>query len=92
MRCLRSKSILPPCSIFATDPDIEASALRALDLIDENRIVAVFHADDPVFLASSAGEMQRTMELVSKWSVCHGASLHVTPKKTIVSRVGESVG
>ena len=62
--------------------------MRALDIIDPDRTVALFHADDPVFLASSHGEIVRTMKIVSEWSRVHGATFHVSKQKTVVFRVG----
>ena len=47
---LRGKKPLPPASFLAANLDVEASALRALDLFDDTRVAALFHADDPVFL------------------------------------------
>ena len=70
------------------NPDLEASALRALDLLDDARIPALFHVDDPAFPASSAGELQRTLNLVATWCADHGAEFHVTQHKTVVFRTG----
>ena len=84
LECLISHSSLPTADMLARDSDLEASALRALDLADENRICALFHADDPLFPASSAGEMQRTMDLVYEWSMNHGATFNVTCNRTVV--------
>jgi len=79
---------LPSAAFLDAHADVEASALRALDLRDSGRICAVFHADDPVFLASSAGELQRVMNLVSVWMRLHGALLHVGAEKTVVFNLG----
>lgn len=69
--------------------DVEASARRTSGLIDPNRICALFHADDPVFLAFSAGEMQRSINVVYEWSTDHGATFHFTIHKTVVFKMGD---
>ena len=85
---LRNGQELLSSAFLAQHPNAEASALRALDLLDDNRIIALFHADDPVFLASSVGELQRVLNLVSGWMHDHGAVFHVSGEKTVVFGVG----
>ena len=53
-------------------------------------VPGLVHADDPVFLASSAGELQRTIDIVSAWCVEHGAEFHVNQVKTVAFRMGGS--
>ena len=86
-RALRDRSgppSLPSQELLETWPDLEASALRALDLEASTRLVAVLHADDPVFLASSRAALSGTLRDVSAWAAQHQASFHVGPTKTVV--------
>jgi len=66
------------------DSVLEASAMRALDLCARDRLAMVVHADDPWLVASSAGELQRTLRLVESWAASHKACFHVTSDKTVV--------
>ena len=74
---------LPRRSQLANDPNLEASALAALDRSCSRRLVALLHADDPVFVASSAGQLQTCMNLVASWSLNHGARFHLGAEKTV---------
>ena len=80
---LRNEAQLPSISLLDAWPALEASALRALDATAPVCIVAVLHADDPVFPESSQGALSNTMDSVSDWARQHGAELHVGPSKTV---------
>ena len=75
---------LPPTSLLRAWPDLEAAALRALDLSAPSRMAAVFHADDPVLLASSRGEAQFTVDLCAAWAFREKVAFHVGADKTVV--------
>ena len=85
---LRSGGSLPPSTLFDNWPDLEASAARALDLESETRLACMFHADDPIFFASSKGAMQHLLNVVSSWAREVGAAFHVGPKKSIAMVIG----
>jgi hypothetical protein len=88
---LRTGADLPPSELLSSWPDLEASAARALDLESDDRLACTFHADDPVFLASSFGAMQCLLDDVSAWASEVGASFHVGPKKTVAMVSGACV-
>ena len=67
---------------------LEASALRAMDLHAPARIAAVFHADDPVLPASSAGALQESINAMASWASRHNAALHLAPRKSVFMRSG----
>ena len=67
---------------------MQASAARALDLMDPNRLAILLHADDPVVFASSHGEMCRVLSIVAAWSWLHGAQFHVGQEKSVVYLLG----
>jgi len=85
---LRGAFPVPPASLLAAWPALEASASRALDILDPDRLCFLFHADDPVLFASSAGELQRTTTLISVWAARHNAEFHSTDCKSVVFRFG----
>ena len=64
---LKAGGALPSVDVLAKWPALEASAARALDIIASRRVVMLLHADDPVILASSKGELQRTLHFISGW-------------------------
>ena len=76
-------SALPPPSLLSAWSDLEASALRAIDLMSSPRVPVIFHADDPVIVASSKGAAEEVLDVMLKWSKRHNAKLHVSPKKTV---------
>ena len=79
---------LPSFNDLSASPDLEASALRALELADGKRAASLFHADDPIFLSSSRAEMQRMIEIMSAWANEKGAQFHGDNKaKTVCARV-----
>jgi len=80
---LRGGGNLPSSELLGANPDLEASALRAMDLEATVRVPCLFHADDPVFMASSRGALQATLDIVSSWAKEVGASFHVGRKKTV---------
>ena len=55
---IRGGGALPTPATLAAWPQLEASALAALDGLAPRRLVAILHADDPVLLASSWGNAQ----------------------------------
>lgn len=80
---LRSGTGLPTAEWMA-DVNNEASALGALDLLDPYRIPVLFQADDPVFLASSKGEMVRVMGVIGLWCKRYKTSLRCTSNKSVI--------
>ena len=84
---LANGNVLPNVSLLRIWPRLAASAARALDLCASDRIVILFHADDPVILASSAGELQRTLDAIASWADEHNARFHAGPEKTIIMTV-----
>ena len=87
---LRAQGQLPDSACLQMHPDLEASAARALDLQDPLRLPILLHADDPVFLASSWGELCRVVLMIERWAPTHRACFHVSEDKSIVSRLGGS--
>ena len=87
---IRSGGYLPSCALLQSWPNLEASASRALDLCCTRRIIMFMHADDPVFVASSQGELQRTLRAVESWAALHRAKLHVGSGKTVVMHASVS--
>ena len=79
---------LPSAAELAYHPDIEASAARALDLFDAHRSAVRFHADDPVFLASSYGAAQEVLRVVADWASVHKAAFHIAQRKTVAMVFG----
>ena len=79
-----SGGVLPTTGLLKSWPALEASALRAMDLLCVKRLVAILHADDPVFLSSSWGATQGCLNHLSIWAREHGAEFHVGKEKTIV--------
>ena len=73
---IKNCAILPTAADLEADPIMLASAARALDLLSAMVVCCLFHADDPIFLASSYGEMQRLLNLAAAWSWKHGARFH----------------
>ena len=59
-----------------------------MDLVAPNRPVAIFHVDDPVLLASSAGALQQSIDLMAGWAYRHNASLHLAPRKSVFMHSG----
>ena len=55
----------PSSGRLAADPHLEASAAKAMDILDANRVVGVLHADDPILFASGAGALQETVKLLA---------------------------
>ena len=84
LTAIQSGSPLPTADMLARDPDLEASAARALDLSDPYRIPVLLHADDPLFLASSKGELRRMLQIIAAWSKKYKACLHVSNSKSVV--------
>ena len=73
---------LPSPGLLAKDCDLEAACARALDITSDVRIPVLFHADDPVFLASSRGEANRVLSIVRSWASKYKATLHLAKHKT----------
>ena len=55
-----------------------------IDLLSDERLAAILHADDPIFLSSTAGDLQAMCNVISDWAVRHRASFHVTSRKSVV--------
>ena len=87
---LHADAQLPSSSALQAYPDLEASAARALDLRDPGRLAILLHADDPVLLASSWGELCRMILMIERWAPGHGARFHVSDDKSVVFRLGGS--
>ena len=49
---------LPSSATLESWPDLEASALSAMDALAPRRLAIILHADDPLLLASSRGAAQ----------------------------------
>ena len=90
LEALHADAQLPTSSALQAYPDLEASAARALDLRDPGRLAILLHADDPVLLASSWGELCRMILMIERWAPGHGARFHVSDDKSVVFRLGES--
>ncbi len=88
---LRFGGPLPPSQLLKVWPHLEASAARALDLESEARLACMFHADDPIFFASSQGAMQLLLDAVSAWAQGVGAAFDVGPQKTVGMVAGSYV-
>ena len=74
---------LPSPQLLSLWPTMEASAARALDLVATSRTPVLFHADDPLFLASSWGEMQRTLSIAAAWAPAHNVVFHTSETKSV---------
>eukprot|EP00439_Symbiodinium_sp_Y106_P002533 s7062_g1.t1 len=70
--------------MLVQDTDLEVSAARVLDLSDPLRIPVLLHADDPLFLASSKGELRRMLRIIAAWSKLYKTCLHVSNSKSVV--------
>ncbi|CAE7431354.1 unnamed protein product, partial [Symbiodinium sp. CCMP2456] len=90
LEALHTDAQLPSSSALQAYPDLEASAARALDLRDPGRLAILLHADDPVLLASSWGELCRMILMIERWAPGHGARFHVSDDKSVVFRLGGS--
>jgi hypothetical protein len=88
---LKSGGRLPSCALLRAWPALEASGARALDVCAPERVAAVLHADDPLFLASSAGELQRTLDFMAAWAHDHRARFHASMSKSIVMTLPREV-
>jgi len=88
--CLQSGVGIPTQAQLATSVDFEASAARAFDQMGQ-RLVAILHADDPIFLASSRGAMQLLLDDAAAWCRLHNAKFHVNSCKTVVMMCGSDL-
>ena len=79
---------LPHAGLLGEDASLEASAARALDLITSDRVPLLIQADDPVFLASSKGELCRTLKIICDWAFEYKASWHTGPNMTVCMVTG----
>jgi len=79
---LRNGQPLPHANLLSLHPNLEASALRALDLTAPSRVPVVLHADDPFFVASSWGAMQLMLDFVGQWAYQQKVAFHVGRAKT----------
>lgn len=83
-------ALLPSIALLDDDPDLEASALQALNDSAPWRIAAILHADDPVLLGCSRGALQQSLNLLARWAFRHKAAFHVGEKKTVTMVTGKS--
>ena len=81
---------LPSPADLSARPDLEASALKAMDWIAPARIAVLFHADDPLVLESSRGALQAAVNLIANWAKRKRAQFHVSPAKTVVMVAGST--
>ena len=88
---LREGGALPSVSLLRSWTALEASAARALDRCAPERVVTILHADDSIFVASSAGELQRTLDAVVKWADIHNARFHGSESKSVIMSLPRSV-
>ena len=84
LSAIQSRSSLPTANMLVQDTDLEVSAARVLDLSDPLRIPVLLHADDPLFLASSKGELRRMLRIIAAWSKLYKTCLHVSNSKSVV--------
>ena len=80
---MRAGRALPPAALLQNDATLAASALRAIDLSASKRLVAIFHADDPVLLASSRGALNETLAVLADWCFEYKQVFHVAESKTV---------
>ena len=76
MQDIASNSTLPGPSALESWPDLEASALKAIQLLAQDRLVAILHADDPVLLSSSVGDLNDICDTLFNWAARHRACFH----------------
>jgi hypothetical protein len=79
---LQNGGAIPPPEALDSDLQLEASALKAMDLAGD-RLSGIWHADDPLFLASSAGDLQALVLELAEWAQEHNAKFHVGNTKTV---------
>ena len=87
LQAIQRGGVLPDPVLLRSWPDLEASALRALDLAAPRRVPVVLHCDDPVFLASSRGAMDQMLQIITKWCYRCKARLHASPNKSVITVV-----
>ena len=78
IRGLRGELLLPSSAELDASCNLEASALRALDLVADTRDPVALHADDPFFMASSLGAMQEMLNFISGWAYKHKVTFHTS--------------
>ena len=82
-KCLSENKVLPTCALRGSWPDLEASAAGALDLHSDYKVVAVLHADDPAFIASSCGALNDLLFDVAVYAKRHRAQFDLFSNKII---------
>ena len=90
-KAISSGSDIPGTALLAAWPDLEASALKAMDLLAPRRLVAIFQADDPLLLATSRGELQAMAQILGDWATRHHAVFHTGAAKSVVLRIHEDM-
>ena len=75
--------LLPSSALLSANPNLEASALQALNDLAPLRIAAILHADDPVLLGCCKEALQQSLDILARWAFKHKASFHVGEKKTV---------
>ena len=76
-------ALLPSSELLAVQPDLEASALQAMNDVAPWKLADILHADDPVLLGCSREAVQRGLNKLACWAYRHKAAFHVTHKKTV---------
>jgi hypothetical protein len=70
---------LPESTQLSADVDLEASAAKTLDVMCKISISHLFHADDPVFFATSCGEMCRIFSDIGIMGSCTWCEVSCRP-------------
>ena len=91
VRGITTGGLLPGVELLQLRPEVEASALVAIDRCATIRHVGALQADDLHFLQSTAGGVQKVCDIIGDWAPCHRATFHVKQNKTVVMYAG-SVG
>ena len=81
---------LPSPAALREWTNLEASALKALDLAAPQRMIAILHADDPVLLESSRGALESAAGIMLKWARRHRATLHTGSGKSVTMVMGSA--
>eukprot|EP00439_Symbiodinium_sp_Y106_P071520 s5564_g12.t2 len=85
-----NSALLPSNALLDNNPDLEASALQALNDCAPLKIAAILHAHDPVLLGCNRGALQQSLNMLARWAFRHKAAFHVGDKKTVTMVTGNS--
>jgi len=86
---LQGDGPLPSSDELDASISLEASALRAMDKLSSIRVVAVLHADDPVFVDSTRGGLQQVADVAADWAFKWKATFHTGATKNVVQVGGD---